>query len=104
MYFSNSTRTNLQIRIDSTTTMTLDLDLGPTISHKILVANLHEKFIIFRADFLRKFKIKLDFYEIRMTMASKQIKSDHNDYHNMVNLQEAKPTKVLLSTFQVTAH
>ena len=39
-----------------------------------------------------------------MTMASKQIKLDYNDYHNMVNLQEAKPTKVLLSTFQVTVH
>ena len=31
-----------------------------------------------------------------------KIKLDYNDYNNTVNLQEAKPTKVLLSTFQVT--
>ena len=34
--------TNFEIRIDGTTTMTLDLDLGQTISHKFLVANLPE--------------------------------------------------------------
>ena len=76
--------TNFEIRIDGTTTMTLDLDLGQTISHKFLVANLPEKFIILGADFLRKFKIKIDFDEKTMTMASKQIKFDYNDCHKMV--------------------
>ena len=84
--------------------MASDLDLGQSISYKFLVANLLEQFLVLGADFLRKFKIKLDFDEKTMTMASKQIKLDYNDYHNMVNLQEAKPTKVLLSTFQVTVH
>ena len=93
--------TNFEIRIDGTTTMTLDLDLGQTISHKFLVANLPEKFIILRADFLRKFKVKLNFDEKTMTMASKRIKLDYNNYHNLVNHQEAKP-EVLLFTFKVT--
>ena len=81
--------------------MTLYLDFGKTTSHKFLFANLPKKLIILRTDFLRKVKIKLDFDEKTMAMASKQVKFDYNDYYKMVNHQEAKPAEVLLSIFKV---
>ena len=63
--------------------MTLDLDIGQTTSHNLVIANLPEKFIVVGADFLRKFDFKLDFEERPLTMTSKQIKLDYDNYHNM---------------------
>ena len=56
-----------------------------------------------RADVLGKYEIKLEFKENIMTMASKQVKLDYDNYHNMMSHQKRKPTEYLFPTFQVTA-
>ena len=47
--------------------------------------------------------MKFYFEEKAMILASKQVKLDYDNYHNMMSHQKSKPTEYLFPTFQVTA-